>query len=160
MQSRLSGLGYAFAGLLLVAAPASATVKPDPFVGTWVLNVAKSKYTPGPAPKSSTAVYSAAGAGLHVVATGVSATGAATRTEYTANFDGKDYPVTGSPDYDMTSLKRVSLNRITFIRKRAGAVAQTGSMVVSTNGATRTVTTDGTNAAGQKIHSVAVYERK
>lgn len=152
-------LGYTLAALLL-AFPALAAAKPDPFVGTWVLNVAKSKYTGAPAPQSSTAVYSAAGAGIHVLATGKNAQGNDTRIEYTANFDGKDYPVTGSPDYDMVSLTRVSAYKITFTRKRAGAVVQTGSMMVSKTLATRTVMTDGTNAAGQKIQSVALYQRK
>jgi hypothetical protein len=159
MRSGRCNLWYAFAGLLL-AVPALASAKPNPFLGTWVLNVAKSKYTGAPAPKSSTAVYSAAGGGIHVVATGTNAAGAPTRVEYTANFDGKDYAVTGSPDYDMVSLKRVFSNKITFTRKRGGTVVQTGSMTVSKDGRTRTVITDGTNAAGQKIHSVGVYERK
>jgi len=152
-------LGYVFAGVLL-AAPAFAAAKPSPFIGTWVLNVAKSKYTGAPAPQSSTAVYSEAGAGIHVVATGKNAQGADTHVEYTANFDGKDYPVTGSPDYDTVSLKLVKGIRITFTRKKGGVVVQTGSMQVSKDGATRTVTTSGKNAAGQTIHSIAVYERK
>ena len=29
----------------------------DPVLGTWELNVAKSKYNPGPAPKSQTRIY-------------------------------------------------------------------------------------------------------
>ena len=59
MHSRRFTLGYPLAGLLVAAAPVAA-LKPDPLIGTWILNVAKSKYTPGPAPKSSTVVYEAA----------------------------------------------------------------------------------------------------
>jgi hypothetical protein len=41
-------------------------------------------------------------------------------TAYTANYDGKDYPVTGNPDWDMVSLKRINANTVEFTRKRAG----------------------------------------
>ena len=47
-------------GVLAVAALATAQAK-DPFVGTWTMNPAKSKYSPGPAPKSATSTYEAAG---------------------------------------------------------------------------------------------------
>ena len=160
MRNRLAGFGYAFAGLLVAAAPALASANPDPFVGTWVLNVAKSKYTPGPMPKSSTVVYSAEGAGLKVVGKSVNAEGKDTGIEFTVNFDGKDYPVTGSPDYDMISMKRVSTQKIEFTRKKGGEVVQTGTMTVSEDGKARTVITDGKNAAGETIHSEAVYDRK
>jgi hypothetical protein len=143
----------------VIATPHALAAKPDPLIGTWILNVAKSKYTPGPAPKSSTVVYEAAGEGIHVVATTVNAEGKTLRLEYTANFDGKDYPVTGSADYNTTSLKRLSPRKFEFIRKQNGKVVQTGKITVSEGGKHRTAITDGTNAAGQTIHSEAVYDR-
>ena len=152
-------LGSTLLGLLL-AVPTVAAQKPDPLLGTWILNVAKSKYAPGPAPKSSTVVYAAAGAGIHVVAMTVNAEGKTVKLEYTASFDGKDYPVTGSPDYNTTSLKRLSPRKLEFTRKQNGKVVQTGKITVSEGGKHRTAVTDGTNAAGQTIHSEAVYDRK
>jgi len=160
MRGRLFTLGSTLAGLLVAAAPALATAKPDPLLGTWILNVAKSKYTPGPAPKSSTVVYTAAGEGIHVVATTIDAAGKTLHLEYTANFDGKDYPVTGSADYNTTSLKRLSPRKFEFTRKQNGKVVQTGKITVSEGGKHRTAITDGSNAAGQTIHSEAVYDRK
>jgi len=47
-------------GLDIVNASAQAT---DPRLGTWKLNVAKSKYEPGPAPKSLTVKIESAGLG-------------------------------------------------------------------------------------------------
>jgi hypothetical protein len=146
--------------LALAVVPAARVSAQDAFVGTWLLNVAKSKFTPGPAPKNQTAVYEVAGAGLKVTATGTDGAGNPISTSYTANFDGKDYPVTGNANYDAVMLKRVSANRIEFTRKKAGKVVQTGSIVVSKDGKTRTVTADGTNAGGVKMHSVSVYEKK
>lgn len=152
-------IGHTLAGLLL-AVPSLAAQKPDHFAGTWVLNVAKSKYTGAPAPQATTSVYTAAGAGYHVLTTITTAQGNSIRLEYTANLDGKDYPVTGSADYDVVSLTRVSAYHINFVRKRAGAMVQTGRMLISKDLRTRTVFTSGTNAAGLKITSVGLYERR
>ena len=43
---------------LTVLAAALTLSAADPSLGTWKLNTAKSKYSPGPAPKSSTVVIS------------------------------------------------------------------------------------------------------
>src|SRR5713226_3380917 len=79
----------------------------DPRVGTWKLNVAKSKYNPGPAPQSQTLKVEASGKGEKVTSEVVGADGKTTKAEYTANFDGKDYPITGNPNSDTVSLKRI-----------------------------------------------------
>jgi hypothetical protein len=155
-----AGVASVLVTTLIALWPQSAFAQGDPFVGTWVLNVAKSKYVPGPAPKDQTVIYEAAGQGVKVTAKGTDGTGKPTTTTYTANYDGKDYPVTGNPDWDMTSLKRVDPNTAEFTRKRAGKVVQTGTNVVSKDGKTRTTTTTGVNAQGQKINNVAVYEKK
>src|SRR5690625_1875003 len=70
-------------------------------LGTWKLDVAQSKFSPGPAPKSSTVTFEAAGQGVSAVIDGVGQDGAKVHWEYTANFDGKPYPVKGNPDGDM-----------------------------------------------------------
>src|SRR5262245_56367524 len=79
----------------------------NPRFGTWKLNVAKSKYDPGPATQSVTMKVEAAGEGEKATTEGVNATGAPTKTEYTAQYDGKDYAMTGSQNADMVSLKRI-----------------------------------------------------
>jgi hypothetical protein len=145
---------------LVAVLPAPAFAKPDPFVGTWILNIAKSTYSPGPAPKNQTAVYAAVAGGYRVTATGTDGDGKPINTDYTGKLDGKDYPVTGNADYDAMTLKRVDAHTLEFTRKKTGTVVQTGTIVVSTDGKTRTVTVDGTNSAGAKIHNVSVYDRK
>jgi hypothetical protein len=90
------------AGLVRVSAQAS-----DARIGTWKLNVEKSKYSPGPAPQSQTLKVEAAGEGEKATTEGVNAAGTPTMTQYTANYDGKDYPLTGSQNADTVSLKRI-----------------------------------------------------
>ena len=65
---------------------------PAPGLGTWKLNVAKSKYSPGPAPKSATVTFSAAGQGVKAVIDGVGPDGSKVHWEYTANFEAKHIP--------------------------------------------------------------------
>jgi len=146
--------------LCLVAMfPSSVLAQADSFLGTWTLNVAKSKYSPGPPPKAQTSTYEASGQGVKVTVKGTGADGKPLTTEFTANYDGKDHPVTGNADYDAQSWKRIDANTVEFTRKKGGKVVQTGTNVVSKDGKTRTVTTKGTNAQGQQISNVAIYEK-
>jgi len=148
-----------FLAAIWLAVPAAQT---DPAAGTWHLNVAKSKYDPGPAPKSNVVMIEVAGDGIKVTTKGVGPDGSATATSYSSSLDGKDSPVQGAglQDYDTIALKRINANRIEGTRKLNGKVVQTYSREVSKDGKTLTVTTTGTNAKGQKIHNVAVYEKK
>lgn len=140
--------------------PLASVAQSDPFIGTWRLNVTKSTYSPGPPPRSNTLTVEAAGQGIRVTAKGTDAEGKPTATQYTASYDGKDYPVTGNPDWDAVAFKRVDAYTLEFTRKKAEKVVQTGTNVGSKDGKTRTVTSKGINARGEKISNVAVYEKQ
>ncbi len=143
---------------LLVGA---AFAQSDPQVGVWKINLAKSKYAPGPAPKSATTTIVAAGAGAKVTVDQVMADGAKRHYEFTANYDGKDSPVVGNnPDADMVARTRVNANTIQTISKKGGKVTTTQTSAVSSDGKTRTVATKGVNASGQQVNNVAVYEKQ
>ena len=150
------GVGVVVASALVVTVSAQAS----PEVGTWKLNVAKSKYSPGPAPKSQSVTFAAAGQGVKVTTEGVAADGSKTAQSYTANYDGKDVPLTGSATTDMVSLKRVNATTVERTDKKAGKVVQTLTRVVSADGKTLTITTKGTNAEGKPVNNVAVYDKQ
>ena len=131
----------------------------DPFVGTWRLNVAKSKYTPGPVPKSVTSTYESAGKGYKVSVRNEPATGPVQQYSYTTNLDGTDSPITGNnPNADTIAVKRIDSNTIETVNKKGGKVTTTQRNVVSADGKTRTVTTTGTDGQGQKVNNVGVFE--
>jgi hypothetical protein len=155
-------VGGVVLGVAFVVAASSGIVfaQADAHVGTWVLSLEKSKFAAGTAPKSQRSVYSAAGKGFKVTTATVNAAGAQVNTEYTAEADGKDYPVKGNPDWDTTALKRVDANTIEFTRKRGGKVVQTARSVVAKDGKSRTVTVTGVNAQGQKLDTVSVWIRQ
>ena len=139
----------------------AAFAQSDPQVGVWKLNLAKSKYSPGPAPKSGTTTIEAAGAGATVTVDQELADGTKRHWTFTANYDGKDSPVTGNnPDADTVARTRVSPNTVQTVSKKGGKVTTTQTSAVSSDGKTRTVTTKGVNAAGQQVSNVAVYEKQ
>jgi len=158
---KLHALGVLFV-LALIPAAAFAQNKQvaDPVAGTWVLNVGKSKIVPGPAPARETRVYTVNGDQLTLTTTITGADGKPTITRSQYAYDGKDYAVTGSPDYDMQSVKRVDRSTVTAELKKSGKVVQTVSRKVSQDGKTLTMTFKGTNAKGQKVDSVEVYDRQ
>ena len=150
------GVGVVVASALVV----SVSAQTSPEVGTWKLNVAKSKYSPGPAPKSQTATFAAAGQGVKVTTEGVAADGSKTAQSYTANYDGKDVPLTGSAIADTVSLKRINPTTVERTDKKTGKVVQTLTRVISADGKTLTITTKGTNAQGQPVNNVAIYDKQ
>lgn len=131
----------------------------DPAIGTWQLNLAKSKYAPGTAPTNQRVTVEAAGQGVKVTATTLRQNGQKIVVEYTAYLDGKDYPVLGSPDYDSVSLKRNG-KMVEGTRKKDGKVVQNYQRIVSDDGRTMTVATTGKDAAGYTLNSVAVFDRR
>jgi len=143
-------------------ADAPATPAPtNPHAGTWTLNVAKSSYSPGPAPKSQTLKIEAWGEdGLSYVAEGVGADDKPTRSEFQAKFDGKDYEFKGNPDGDALSYKVVDPNTLEATVKRKGTAVITANVVVSADGKTRTVTQTGKDAKGRDMKTVSVYEKQ
>ena len=83
-----------------------------------------------------------------------------TKFEYTATFDGKDSPVTGSADYDMVTLKMLDPMTRHLVRKKGGKEVQTVHSVLSKDGKHYTSTTKGVNAKGQQVESTAVYDKQ
>jgi septin family protein len=132
----------------------------DPVVGTWQLNTSKSKFSAGPAMQSQTRTYSQSGEKITLVMTTVGPDGKEVTTHTTYLLNGKDFPVTGTPDYDSLSAKRIDSNKAQFTLKKAGKEIGTTSRTVSKDGKTLTATTNVTTAAGEKSENVLVFDRK
>ena len=88
----------AFAALTLLASAASTQLhaQNNPILGTWKLNLEKSKYSSGPAPKSMTRTVEAGEGKVKYTFAGVSADGNSMAYNFTVSYDGKNYPITGS----------------------------------------------------------------
>jgi hypothetical protein len=145
--------------LLVLFVGVTMSFAENPTLGTWKLNEAKSKLAPG-TPKNHTVVYAAAGDNIKGTIDGVDGQGKAAHNEWTGKFDGKDYPVTGDPSSDTRAIKQIDDHTAELTVKKGGKVTLTGKAVVSADGKTRTVTISGTDAAGKKVSSTAVYDKQ
>ena len=155
-------LGTILLGTMLGAGGATvwAADAPDAIIGTWTLNVAKSTFTPGPAPKSQTRTYAQSAQGVAMTFNGVAADGSPVSGQSTFNYDGKDYPITGSPDYDTLSLKRVNGSTVKAVLKLSGKVVGSTTRSISAHGKVMTLSTKGTSAKGTPYDFVTVFDKQ
>ncbi|HWN98195.1 MAG TPA: hypothetical protein VNS63_02890 [Blastocatellia bacterium] len=132
----------------------------SPQMGTWKLNEAKSKLGPGTTKNHTVAYTTAAGDNFKVTVDGIDAAGKPVHSEWTGKFDGKFYPVTGDPTSDTRSYKQINARTLALTAKQGNKVTLTGRIVVSTDGKTRTVTTNGADSKGKKVTSTAIYDKQ
>jgi predicted lysophospholipase L1 biosynthesis ABC-type transport system permease subunit len=160
----------ALISLVLVAAVlpnAVAAQASQSLAGTWKLNAAKSKYEPAElAAKSSTVTYAFSGNSVTATIDQVNAKGQKVHIEYTATLDGADSPWKGTIDgkpntgQDAVTFKKLNANTYHVENKLKGKVTTINHIVVAADGKSRTATTTGTNAEGQKVNNVAVYDKQ
>jgi hypothetical protein len=147
--------------LILLAAmfvAGSAYAADDPILGTWTLNVAKSKFSPGPAPSAGTRVYSES-AGLY------------TLDEKFTGADGKEtsvhaqyrngHEVKGSGDTSPTVLaKKVNSHTWNFDLKMDGKVVGHVHRVVSADGKVLTVHNTGQQGNAAAADDTLVFDKQ
>jgi opacity protein-like surface antigen len=144
-------------GLSAVAAAADA---PDPVIGTWTLNLAKSKFSPGPAPKSQTRTYAETTDGTALSFSGVAADGSAVFGQSTYKYDGKDYPISGGAGYDALSLKRINGSTVKSAMKKSGKIVGWTTRTISAHGKVMTLATKATDDKGVAYDNVAVFDKQ
>ena len=124
--------------LALVFSPLHGAAQSNPRLGTWKLNLAKSKYEHGVAPKDETRTYSAwQGDGVSVSIVATTMSGEKQTTTFSNKYDGKDNPYRG-PAGDTISVKGDGVTSDAVVKK-AGKVTQTTHSVVSKDGKTMTM---------------------
>jgi hypothetical protein len=131
----------------------------DPFSGTWVLNLSKSKIPP-PSPKSQIVEILVDGPSIQVTEELVTASGESMTISTNARFDGKDYPVKGAPYADAVAYQRVGPRTIRGVGKKDGKVVMRETVIVSPDGKTVTGTYSGKDAAGKEVTAIAVFEKR
>jgi hypothetical protein len=149
-------LGFVFA----LGATTVASAADDPVIGTWTLNVDKSKYHDGTAPKSMTRTYSAGPAGTDMKVTGVAADGTAISQTVTLTYDGKDCAVTGGSVYDTLSLTKINGSTVKSVLKKDGKVVGHTTRAISGKGKVLTLSTALKTPKGGTTHDVAVFDRQ
>ena len=133
----------------------------NPQVGFWKMNMTKSKFSAGTGFKSATSRIEAVDGGVRHTVDSVYIDGGSRQYSYTTKYDGKDMPVTGNSPYgDTTAISHVDANTTRTVYKNKGQVTVIQMSIVSPDRKTRTVTTKGTNPAGQAVDNLSVYDRQ
>jgi hypothetical protein len=129
-------------------------------LGTWQLNVSRSKFTPGPPYRNQIRVYERHERGVKATITTTHADGRSTKVEYIADYDSLEYPVSGSPDYDSIKLTRVDPYTAEAVLGHAGKVFATARRTISEDGNTMTILFQVDLYAGSRVDNVMVYDRR
>ena|ERR1700680_561775 len=135
----------------------------DPWIGTWKLNLAESKYSPGPPPRSTLTKIEPWEGGVKYTVDVIAADGEERHIEWNGKFDGKDNTVTGNPYVDTNSIKRVNSHTFRVVAKKHGKVTTITTNVISRDGMKRTATATAMNAQltqGENVKNVAVFDRQ
>lgn len=159
MKKILTRAGLAACVAVLVSG--STVLAADNWLGTWKLNVARSKFVPAPPPQSMTITFEAAtDGGIKLTADGVNGEGKPMHLEYAAKFDGTEVPWTGNPNADSTAPRRLDANRYENVWKKDGKVVVAVTATVSADGKTLTIIQRGKDAQGQVMDTTEVFERQ
>jgi hypothetical protein len=135
----------------------------NPLDGTWKLNLTKSKFAGSPPPKSETRTVEAQGTAEKITFQGVAADGSAINYTFTTNLDGKPTPITGSGvpgGADTESVKQINANTHTATLTKAGKPVSTARVVVSADGKVTTQTRKFTDANGNPVTQVLIWEKQ
>ena len=149
------------AGLASVVMTIGPTLAADPFVGTWMLDAAKSSYSPGPAPAAAIVTTRDVGNGKFDTTIDLTEqNGKVMHFDVTYANDGVDYPIAGSVPDETASSRYVGAETLESTLKIGGRSIMTTTEVMAEDSNTLTSTTIGTTQSGTPIRNVQVYERK
>ena len=150
--------------VLAIAANVAAQSKDDPSLGTWKLNVAKSKFTPGPPIKGDTRSYEVNDEGWLIVTTEtIQPDGRHTGVRFAAKFDGKPYPQIGRFAPTVTLITYQPVDKLTLKytqRDSSGKVLSTNTRTVSADGKTMTIEQRSTDDKGRPSINVELFEKQ
>jgi hypothetical protein len=150
------------AKLLFLAAAAAATLSaPDPFVGRWKMNPARSNYVMGAAPREQIATMTVENGQLHILVNAVTSDGAKTVVSYSVPYDGGvgKMDLTSSPAYDgMTGLHIGPLER-EISRLKSGKAVFTAHSTIAPDGKTMSVFSKGVSPVGRPVEAHVIYDR-
>ena len=164
MRRKMTVIGALAILGVLTSAPVGTAQSGDPWLGTWRLNVAKSKYDPGPGPKSNTLkIEAVAGGAQKHTFDGVDAQGQTIHSERVTKFDGVDVPIQAVPPPKTTNtnaFRRTGERSFEVVNKVDGKPTTTARVEIAPDGKTLTQTTTGTNAQGRRVNNVIVYDKQ
>jgi hypothetical protein len=160
MMARIRRMSMRLAKVLVVLNLFSIILggaEPDPFIGKWMLNWAKSLST-HLRPRMVVRSYQQSGKGVRVQEKWVDANGKKTSLDYVASYDGHDYPVR-SVKGETVAFTRTDTYTVQGVSKKDDKVEYTFRRLVSPDGKTLTVEMTTTDSAGKPATELLVYDK-
>lgn len=145
---------------LLAQIPADKPEAEDLVVGTWILNLERSAFDPGPGPASQTRTYRPDGDRMKATITTVDSEGRTISSEYVAGYDSLEYPFTGSPNFDTISLRRVNAYVAEATLRHAQVIIGTAEREIARDGKSMIIRYKGTDQRGRQVEVVAHYDKQ
>jgi len=128
------------------------------FRGTWRLDASRSQLNV-PAPQSQVVRITVQGQDVRMEQEIVNDRGERLFITVAARFDGKDYPVTGTPFADTVAYRLTGTGAIEGVAKKDGRVVVNETAVLAPDGRSLTVTYLSHLPDGRTVTSTAVFER-
>jgi hypothetical protein len=159
MRLRSLVISATLISVLVLALAVIIIAADDPFVGTWKLDVAKSKL-PGPPPKSDILKITADANTYKWAFETVDQEGKTANAVWSGTYDGKPHPYKGNADSDSIISKRTDANTLDVSFMKGGKAVGTGQSIVSKDGKTLTLISKVKNTQGQEAATSSVYNRQ
>jgi hypothetical protein len=153
LKTRIAVMAVALSLAMTVASLAAT-----PHIGTWKLNEPKSKIPAGMG-KNNTVTYTEQKDKIKIAVEGLDKNGKPVHSVWVGKFDGKAYPLKGSPSVDAVAYRTVNDRTNDITALKGGKVMWSGKITVAPDGKSRTVTINGTDANGKKFSGKAVYDK-
>ena len=145
--------------LIFAVAAVNVLAAEIPLVGVWKLNPPKSHFSHGNLPLSLVLTITADGTdGIQYSSKNHLVDGSSGGASFHAKFDGKDYPVTGAPSYNMVSISRVNGNTFNVKMKKDGKVIVDTTYAVAPDG--KSLTRKGTASHGEVNQFAEWFDRQ
>ena len=149
----------ALTAMLLGLAVAVSAAK-DPFVGTWKMNRAKSKYTVGTLPQEQVATISVHRHDMNVKVAAITTEGKKTVVHYSIPYDGGMGKMSETtPAYDGILGRHIGPNEREISRLKDGKVVFTARSVVSGDGKSMATFSKGVSPTGKPVEAHLVYDK-
>jgi hypothetical protein len=136
-----------------------AAAQPDPVLGVWKLNLARSRFNPGPAPRSQTRTYIDTPNGIQVTIHSVGANGRPATVEFPEKYDGKDYAVQGSDIADALAMVRINDYMAEATMKHGATVVATARRLITDEGKTLVISYKEVSSE-HPVDNQLVYDRQ
>jgi hypothetical protein len=158
MRTRSLIVSATLISALVLALAVIVIAADDPFIGTWKMNPAKSKFT-NTTLKSFTHTIEAQGDGFKEVQDLVFSDEEATHRGWSGKYDGKGCMITGDPRTDTISLTKPNATTVKYVFKKNGNEVGSGKAVISKDGKTITDVGSGKDEKG-KAFTYSVFQEK